>query len=215
MSASDPIRVLVVDDHAIVRSGLVSILTRYPGLLLAGEASDGERAIEVYARLRPDVTLMDLALPGIDGWHAIARIRERDPNARIIAMSTFAGDHDVERALKAGARGYLLKDADEEEIVDAIRAVHQGLRRLGQDVGEILAAGADFQPLSEREIVVLQLIAEGKSNKEIAAEHRIVESTVKGHVNSILSKLGVDDRTAAVTLAISRGIIRLPKTPLK
>lgn len=213
MSASESVRVLVVDDHLIVRSGLVAILGRYPGLLLAGEASDGEQAVELHARLSPDVTLMDLSLPRLDGWQAIARIRQADPSARIIAISTLAGDQDVERALKAGARGYLLKDADEEEIVDAIRAVHQGLRRVPQQVGEILAAGAGFQPLSDREILVLQLIAEGNSNKEIAAAHRIVESTVKGHVNNILSKLGVDDRTAAVTVALTRGIIRLPKRP--
>ena len=211
MSGAKPIRILVVDDHAIVRSGLIAILKRYPEFIVAGEAHNGEAALDLWARLRPDVTLMDLAMPVLDGWGAIHQIRKLDANTRIIAISTFAGDQDVERALKAGARGYLLKDADEDEVVAAIRAVHQGQRRLPQHIGEILALGADFEPLSEREVQVLQLIAEGKSNKEIANQHGLVESTVKGHVNSILSKLGVDDRTAAVTLAISRGIIRLPK----
>ena len=211
VSGTDPVRVLVVDDHTIVRSGLIAILQRYPALAVAGEAEDGQTAIELYARLRPDVTLMDLGLPAIDGWQAIARIRDLDPHARIIAISTFAGDQDVQRALQAGARGYLLKDAEEGEIVAAILAVHRGLRSVPSDVGEILAASADFEPLSEREVQVLQLIAEGKSNKEIAAQHKVVESTIKGHVNNILGKLGVDDRTAAATLAISRGIIRLPK----
>ncbi len=210
MNAPRQIRILLVDDHAIVRSGLSAMFARYPELAVVGEASDGETAVKDYARLRPDVTLMDLALPGLDGWQAIAEIRKSEPNARIIAISAFAGDQDVQRAIKAGARGYLLKDADEDEIVGAIRTVHQGLRWVTREIGELLAAGADFEPLSAREIQVLQLIAEGRTNKEIAGECGVVESTVKGHVVKILSKLGVDDRTAAVTLAIGRGVIRLP-----
>ena len=164
MSNPRPIRVLVVDDHAIVRSGLVAILRRTPGIEVAGEAADGERGIEIYTRLRPDVTLMDLGLPGLDGWQTIARIRELDPHARIIAISAFGGDRDVDRALKAGARGYLLKDTEEADLIAAIRDVHQGCRSVAADVSQILAAGAGREPLSEREVQVLQLIAEGKSN---------------------------------------------------
>jgi DNA-binding NarL/FixJ family response regulator len=211
MRAPGPVRIFIVDDHAIIRSGLAAMLGRYPDLMLAGEATSGQSAIDLYPQVRPDVTLMDLALPGVDGWQAIARIRESQPNARFVAISTFAGDRDVQLAFQAGARGYLLKDADEEDIVGAIRAVHQGLRWVPQQVGEILASGAGFEPLSAREAQVLQLVAEGKSNKEIAVEFGVAESTIKGHMIHILSKLGVDDRTAAVTVAIARGVIRLPK----
>jgi two-component system NarL family response regulator len=208
MSADRPIRVLLVDDHPIVRSGMVALLLRHD-MALAGEAANGMEAVALYRETAPDVTLMDLGLPLMDGWEAMARIRQYDPAARIVALSSFGGDEDIHRAIVAGARGYLLKDAPEQDVADAIRAVHAGLRRFGTGVADTLASRADYEALSPREAEVLREIARGKSNKEVAGDLGLTESTVKSHVNSILSKLGAGDRTGAVTLAIQRGLIHL------
>jgi len=203
------IRVVVVDDHLIVREGLTSILNRQPGIIVAATADDGQEAVEKYFDLSPDVVLMDLNLPIMDGWASMAAIRARDPNARIVAISSFGGDQDIQRALRSGASGYLLKDSDAEEIVAAVRAVNRGLRYVSPEPAAALAAGIAYEPLSARECQVLELVARGHSNKEIGAALTLSDSTVKWHITAILSKLRVDDRTAAVTLAIERGILHL------
>jgi two-component system NarL family response regulator len=203
------IRLLVVDDHPVVREGLVSILNRQPDMTVAGEAASGALAVEKYFDTLPDAVLMDLNLPGMDGWTAMSSIRARDANARIVAISSFGGDEDIHRALRSGAKGYVMKDADAAEIAEAVRAVSHGRRYVPATVAAALAAGVEYQSLSERERQILKRIARGNSNKEIGAALSLAESTVKWHINSILSKLRVDDRTAAVTLAIERGILHL------
>lgn len=203
------IRLLVVDDHPVVREGLVAILNRQPDLTVAAEAANGAQAVERYFAVAPDAVLMDLNLPGMDGWTAMAAIRARDPNARIVAISSFGGDQDIHRAIRSGARGYLMKDADAAEIAAAVRAVAQGQRYVPPAAAAALATAVEYEPLSERECQILRRIAGGGSNKEIGAALSLAESTVKWHINSILSKLRVDDRTAAVTLALERGILHL------
>ncbi|MBI3209258.1 MAG: response regulator transcription factor [Candidatus Solibacter usitatus] len=204
-------RILVVDDHPVVRSGLVSILLRQPDFQVAGEAADGLTAVAEYQRLKPHVVVLDLSLPGLDGWQALARIRELDPAARVLVISTFGGDEDVHRALEAGAKGYLLKESTEDEIVGAVRAVTEGRTRVSGAAAESMAERMKYSPLTKRELEVLEGMARGQSNKEIGWKMGVTESTIKGHVANIMSKLGVDDRTLAVTLAIQRGLIRLPK----
>ena len=208
MSGRAPIRVLVADDHPVVRSGLVAIL-QSAGMTVAAEASSGREAIDRYFEVSPDVVLMDLKLPDLDGWTAISAIRARDGNARVIAVSSLAGDEDIHRALRAGAKGYVMKDADAAEIVSAVRMVYQGLRYLPPAAASALAARATYDPLSERECQILKLVAHGNNNREIGVALGLSESTVKWHINSVLSKLGVDDRTAAVTVARERGILHL------
>jgi DNA-binding NarL/FixJ family response regulator len=203
------IRVLIADDHALVRNGIVAILARQAGMEVVGQASNGFEAVDLYFSLRPSVTLMDLAMPGMDGWDAIAAIRERDPRALLLAVSSLGGDEDMHRALAAGARGYLLKDASETEIVAAVRNVAGGARHIPGPVAQTLSERLSYEPLTARELEVLKSIARGMSNKEIAHLTSVTESTIKGHVNSILSKLGAGDRTGAVTLALQRGLIRL------
>lgn len=203
------IRLLVVDDHPVVREGLVAILNRQPDMTVAGEAGDGATAVAQYAALSPDVVLIDLNLPVMDGWSTMAAIRARDPKARFVAISSFSGDEDIDRALRSGAKGYVLKDSDAAEIAAAVRAVSQGQRYVPASAAAALAARVEYEPLSERECQVLRLIARGASNKEIGAALSLAESTVKWHVNSILSKLRVDDRTAAVVLALERGLLHL------
>ena len=205
----DEIRILVVDDHAVVRSGLTAILNYEPGLRVVGEAPDGETALVEYARLKPDAVLMDLGMPGRDGWSTTAALREIDSQARVIAMSNYSGDEDVHRALRAGAKGYLLKDATRVEIVNAIREVCAGLRHIPTSAARQLALRVDYDELSERETQVLQAVARGCSNKEIGDSLHLSENTIKSHLKMILAKLHVDDRTAAVTLALRRGLIRL------
>jgi two-component system NarL family response regulator len=200
--------VLLVDDHPIVRSGLACALKRR-GFEIAGVAGDGRAAIHQYFEARPDVVLMDLSLPVLDGWQAIEQIRDRDPGARILALSAFRGDEDIARALALGAQGYLLKDCDEDELIAAVETVHSGRRAYGAGIAEAVASRLGAEPLSGREVQVLEAVASGKTNKEIAVQYRLSESTVKGHLNNILSKLGVDDRTAAVVVAHRRGIIHL------
>jgi two-component system NarL family response regulator len=206
---SEAIRILVVDDHAIVRKGLVALLNTVEGLRVVGEASDGEQAIQAYRAHKPDITLMDLRIPKISGADAIARIRQEHPAARIIVLTTFDGDEDIFRALQAGAKGYLLKGMDAAELTEAIRAVHAGRSKIPASVAEKLAGRMGGPALTSRELEVLKRIVAGRSNKEIAGDLHISEATVKTHINSILSKLGVSDRTQAATSALQRGIVYL------
>jgi DNA-binding NarL/FixJ family response regulator len=208
-SKSEPIRVLVVDDHAIVRKGLVALLNTVEGLSVVGEAADGEEAIQAHRVHKPDVTLMDLRLPKIGGADAIARIRREHPAARIIVLTTFDGDEDIFRALQAGAKGYLLKGMDAAELTEAIRAVFAGKSKIPPIVAEKLAGRMGGPALTTRELEVLKRIVAGRSNKEIGGDLHISEATVKTHINSILSKLGVSDRTQAATSALQRGIVHL------
>jgi DNA-binding NarL/FixJ family response regulator len=206
---SEPIRILVVDDHKIVRQGIVSLLNTVADLQVVAEAADGQEAIDAHRLHKPDVTLMDLRLPKIGGADAITRIRQEHPTARIIVLTTFDGDEDIFRALQAGAKGYLLKGMDIDELTDAIRSVYAGKSRIPAAVAEKLADRMGGPALTAREIEVLKRIVAGRSNKEIAQDLIISEATVKTHINSILSKLGVTDRTQAATSALQRGIVHL------
>ena len=206
---SDGIRVMVVEDHHIVRQGLVALLGTVPDIKVVAEASDGQQAIEFFRQHQPDVTLLDLRLPVLSGVEVLTRIRQQAPGARLIVLTTFDGDEDIYRALQAGARGYLLKGMRTEELLDAIRAVHAGKTRIPPVVAERLANRLNGQDLTARELDVLKLIVAGKSNKEIGSELSISEATVKTHMNNILSKLSVSDRTQAATTALQRGIVHL------
>jgi DNA-binding NarL/FixJ family response regulator len=206
---SEGIRLLVVEDHHIVRQGLVALLNAVPDMTVVAEASDGAGGVEGFRRHQPDVALMDLRLPGMGGAEAVAKIRAEFPNARIIVLTTFDGDEDIYRALQAGARGYLLKGMFGDELLDAIRAVHAGKTRIPPVVAERLAARMGGSELTGREMAVLELIVAGKSNKEIGHELSISEATVKTHINNLLSKMGVTDRTQATTAAIQRGLVHL------
>jgi DNA-binding NarL/FixJ family response regulator len=203
------IRILTVDDHALLRKGIAALVNAEPDMKLIAEASTGAEAIKEFKRHRPDVTLMDLQMPDMSGIEAIIGIRNDFPNARIIILTTYAGDVQVVRALKAGARGYLLKGQVNRELLDAIRAVHAGQKRIPPEVATQLAEHTAEDDLSSREIDVLRLIAAGKANKEIASQLFIAEETVKSHVTNILAKLEANDRTHAVTTALKRGIIQL------
>jgi DNA-binding NarL/FixJ family response regulator len=206
---SNPIRIMIVEDHAVVRQGLAALLGSTPEFAVVAQAADGRQAIEQFRRHQPDITLMDLRLPQMGGVEAIGRIRIDFPQARIIVLTTFDGDEDIYRALQAGARGYLLKGMTGEELVDAIRSVHAGKSRIPAPVAERLAERMSAPSLTGRETEVLQLIVGGNSNKEIASAMSISEATVKTHINSLLSKLGVTDRTQAATTALQRGIVHL------
>jgi DNA-binding NarL/FixJ family response regulator len=212
---SESIRILVVDDHNIVRQGLVALLNTVPDLQVVAEASDGEEAIAAHRTHKPDVTLMDLRLPKIGGADAITRIRAESPAARFIVLTTFDGDEDIFRALQAGAKGYLLKGMDIDELTDAIRSVYAGKSRIPAFVAEKLAERMGGPSLTTREIEVLKRIVAGRSNKEIASDLFISEATVKTHINSILGKLGVTDRTQAATTALQRGIVHLDETGIR
>jgi two-component system NarL family response regulator len=203
------IRVVVVDDHPVVRDGLKTVLSAAPDIEVVGEAGDGREAIAAWKEHQPDVVLMDLRMPRMDGADAIAAIIRLSPDARVIVLTTFAGDEDIHRALALGARAYLLKDAFHEEILAAIRAVHAGRRHVPPAVASRLAERPIGRDLTLREIEVLELIARGNSNREIGEQLRIAEGTVKAHVNSILGKLDAQDRTDAAMIALKRGIIRL------
>lgn len=208
---SEPIRILVVEDHHVVRQGLVALIRTVPDMIVVAEAADGVQAVELFRQHRPDITIMDLRLPAMSGVDAIASIRRDFPGARIIVLTTFEGDEDIFRALQAGARGYLLKDMFGDELMDAIRAVHAGKTRIPAPVAQRLAGRMGGPSLTSRELDVLRLIVDGKSNKEIGGQLFISEATVKTHINSILSKLGVSDRTQAATTALQRGIVHLPE----
>lgn len=207
---SEAIRVLIAEDHHVVRQGLVALLNTVAGLQVIGEAANGREAIERFEQHRPDVTLMDLRMPDLGGVEAVTEIRRKHPAARIIVLTTFDGDEDIYRAIQAGAKGYLLKGMSGEELIDAIRAVHAGRSRIPSVIAERLADRMGGPGLTSRELDVLKAIVAGRSNKEIARELFISEATVKTHINSILGKLGVSDRTQAATSALQRGIVHLP-----
>ena len=207
--AKNIIRILTVDDHPLLREGIAAILALQPDMQLVGEAEDGAQAIKIFRELKPDVTLMDLQMPVLNGVEAIARIRTDFPNARIIVLTTYAGDVQAHRAMRAGAAGYLLKGALRRDLLDTIRAVHGGRRYLSPEIAQQIALHSSEDSLSEREIEVLRLVATGKANKEIAGELSVSEDTVEAHLKSIFAKLIVGDRTQAVTLALKRGIIEL------
>ena len=209
MNSSPQIRVMVIDDHQIVWQGLVALLNTEDDLTVIAEGSDGQQAVELFKQHAPDVTLMDLRMPGIGGVEAINRIRRITPNAKIIVLTTYDGDEDIFRALQAGAQSYLLKGVSFEDLTEAIRMVHAGQKRIPAAVAERLAERFSVEPLTGRELQVLELIVRGKSNKEIGSDLKISEATVKSHINSLLSKLGVSDRTQAATTAIQRGLVHL------
>lgn len=206
---SVPIRLLVVDDHAVVRGGLVALLATIEDMKVVAEASDGAEAVEQYSRHQPDVTLMDLRLKQMGGVEAIQQIRARWPQARIIVLTTFDGDEDIYRAIQAGAKAYLLKGMSVEELMSTVRAVHLGKIHIPAAIAQKLAERVAGPQLTTREREVLELVVRGRSNKEIGNELAISEATVKTHVNSLLAKLGVDDRTGASTVALQRGIVHL------
>jgi DNA-binding NarL/FixJ family response regulator len=203
------IGVLSVDDHPLLREGIAALVNAEGDMKLVAEATNGQEAIEKFRLHRPEVTLMDLQMPALKGIEAIIGIRSEFPNARIIVLTTYAGDVQVLRALKAGARGYVLKGHVRRELLDTIRAVHAGQKRIPPEVAAELAEHAAEDELSSREIDVLRLIATGNANKEIAAQLFIAEDTVKSHVTNLLAKLGANDRTHAVTIGLKRGIIEL------
>ena len=203
----ETIRVLIVEDHNVVRQGLVALLSVVEGLEVVGEAADGVEAIAAYRKSRPDITLVDLRLPKLSGVEVIQRIRMEAPHARLIVLTTYDGDEDIYRALKAGAKGYLLKGMTTQELIATIREVHAGRAHIPPAIAEKLAERMGTEDLTPREAEVLEQIVNGKSNKEIATELAISEATVKTHINSLLSKLGVTDRTQAATAAIRRGIV--------
>ena len=204
------IRLLIVDDHPAFRAGLVALLADEGDLQVVDECGDGQTAVELYRRHRPDVALMDLRLPGLSGVEAILAIRQEFPDARVIVLTTFDADEDIYRAIQSGAKSYLLKDRSKVEIVGAIRAVHAGQDALPEGVAERLAERRRRQDLTSREIEVLQLLVKGRSNKEIASDLSIAEDTVKSHLKTLFAKLEVRDRTAAAIRAIRLGIVRLP-----
>jgi two-component system NarL family response regulator len=200
---------LVADDHNIVRSGLTALINSENDMTVVAEATNGQQAIDLFKQHRPDVAIMDLRMPILGGVDAIIAIRKEFPTARIVVLTTYDGDEDIYRALQAGASGYLLKGMLAEELLEAIRAVNAGLRRIPAAVAERLAVRMGGPGLTSRELDVLALIVKGNSNKEIAAALTISEATVKTHINNILSKLGASDRTQAATMALQRGIIHL------
>jgi two-component system NarL family response regulator len=204
---ANKIRIMVIDDQAVVRQGFVSLIKTVPDMEIVGEGSNGQEAVALFRQLRPDITLMDLRMPSLSGAEAIKQIRVEFPAARIIVLTTFDGDEDIYRAVQAGAQGYLLKDMFFEELEAAIRKVHAGARLIPGSVAERLAARMSSSELTGRELEVLRHIVDGKSNKEIGNTLNISEATVKSHINNILSKLGVSDRTQAATTALQRGIV--------
>jgi DNA-binding NarL/FixJ family response regulator len=209
MDSSTPVTVLTADDHPLIRSGLAAVIGAQPDMIVVGEATNGEEAIERYRELRPDVLLMDLRMPIMDGVAAIRAIVAEFPRARIVALTTYDGDEDIHRALEAGAKGYLLKDMLRAEVLHAIRAVHRGQRVIPAPVAARLAEYTPRIELTPRETEVLGLVAKGFSNRQIGEILGRTEGTIKIHLKNILEKLGADDRTEAVTIALQRGIIHL------
>jgi len=207
--AQNKIRILVIDDHHIVRQGLIALINMESDMAVIAEAADGREGVELFRQHQPDVVLMDLRLPVLGGADATKLIRDEFPSARIIVLTTYDGDEDIYRALQAGACGYILKDMFSEELLSGIRAAHAGRRWVPPVVAERLAARIGSPELTARELEVLELIARANSNREIAVALRISEATVKTHINNILGKLGVTDRSKAVKIATERGLIHL------
>lgn len=205
----EAIRVLIIEDHNVVRQGLIALINLADGIQVVGEAADGVEAIAQYRKHQPDVTLVDLRLPKMGGVEVIQRVRSETPNARFVVLTTYDGDEDIYRALKSGAKAYLLKGMTSEELISTIREVAAGKSHIPAAIAERLAERMGTEDLTPREADVLEQIVHGKSNKEIATELDISEATVKTHINSLLGKLGVTDRTQAATAAIQRGIVTL------
>lgn len=203
------IRIMVIDDQVVVRQGFVSLINTVPDMEVIAEGINGQQAIDLYNRHAPDITLIDLRMPVVGGVEAITAIRSDFPDARLIVLTTYDGDEDIYRSLQAGAKGYLLKDVFFEELETAIRTVHAGSRHIPAAIAMRLAERMGSSDLTSREMEVLELIVRGQSNKEIGASLTISEATVKSHINNILSKLGVSDRTQAVTTALQRGLVHL------
>ncbi len=209
MDKPEVIRILVADDHLVVREGLCALINRRANMKVVADVGNGQEAVEQFFIHRPDVTLVDLRMPRMDGVEVIRTIRERAPDARVIVLTTFDEDEDIYRALRAGARGYLLKDVSRDELLECIRTVHGGESYIAPALAMKAAARLSSPDLSPREAEVLRLMADGKSNKEIGDELQITEGTVKVHVNHILDKLGVNGRTAAIVAALERGLLHL------
>ena len=203
------IRVLIADDHPLLRQGVAAVLNDEEDMEIVAEAANGRDAVAAFDKHRPDVTLMDLQMPEMNGIDAIAEIRANSPNARVVVLTTYKGDVSALRALRAGAVGYLLKDQVLTELVQTIRTVHAGGRRIPPEISAELSTHLGDNGLSEREIQVLRLVAQGNSNKRAAAELGVTEDTIKAHMKSIISKLAANDRTHAVTIALRRGILEL------
>jgi two-component system NarL family response regulator len=202
------IRVMIVDDHEVVRAGVAALLSRQASIAMVAEAASGPDAIRLFRKYRPDVTLLDLTMPGMDGVATMRAIRDEFPDSRFIVLTVHSGDEDVHRALDAGAQGYLLKTASGVELVETVRAVHAGLRRLSREAAARMNEYPVGAHLTGREVEVLRLLARGLSNNEIAAQLHVSGTTAKWFVKNILQKLGVNDRTAAVTTALERGLLR-------
>jgi DNA-binding NarL/FixJ family response regulator len=209
MSTPAPIRIFSVDDHPLLREGVTALVNSQPDMVLAGEAATGAEALPLYKQLQPDVTLLDLRLPDMSGIDILIAIRSEFPDARIIMLTTFEGDVEIHRALQAGARGYLLKNMPPAELLDVIRQVHAGKKRIPPAIASQLAEHMSDETLTEREVEVLRAVAGGNKNRDIANKLFISEETVKVHIKHIMEKLGAADRTQAVTIGVRRGIIQL------
>ena len=209
MESGKKIRVLVVDDHPLMISGISGEINAQPDMVVVGEATDGDEAVSLHRSHRPDVTVMDVRMPKVNGIDAIVAIRKESPRARIVILTTAIGDVQALRAFKEGAAGYLLKSLVRKELTETIRSVHAGLRRIPPEIAQQLAEHVADDVITDRELEVLRMVAQGKANKIIASDLNIAEHTVKNHMKSILSKLGADDRTGAVTIAIRRGYIEI------
>jgi DNA-binding NarL/FixJ family response regulator len=203
---ASPIRILAVDDHQLLRDGIAAVIAGEHDMLLVGDAANGRAAVDQFRTHRPDITLMDLQMPTMNGVDAIIAIRREFPNARIIVLTTYVGDAQGVAALKAGARGFLFKSMLRKELLDTIRDVHAGLRRIPTEIAAAIAEHLTDEDLSEREIEVLRHVAAGEANKQIAAQLSISEETVKAHMRNVMAKLNANDRTHAVTIALKRGI---------
>lgn len=206
---TESIRILVVDDHPLLQEGIALVVAHEPDMRLVGSAATGHEAVEMYEKLRPGLVLMDLRLPDMSGIDAMITIRAKYPTAKVIILTTFEGDAEVNRALTAGAAGYLLKTMPRKQIVDSMRAIHAGRRRIDPGVAANLAEHMGQEVLSQREVEILRQVAEGSRNKEIAAQLTLSEETIKSHMKNILEKLGAADRTQAVSIAVRRGIMQL------
>ena len=209
MQKTSPIKILIADDHPVVREGLVALINRRPDMEVVAEASNGREAVAEFLLHRPDVALMDLRMPELDGADAMVAIREKAPAARVIVLTTYDDDEDIQRALRAGAKAYLLKDAPRDELLACIHAVHEGRTLIPPAIAAKLADLVGAPTLTTRELEVLALVADGNSNKVVARTLSIAEGTVKSHVNAVLRKLDAADRTQAVTIALKRGMLRL------